>query len=100
VKELLIINAEGIAITFLTYLLFSKILPLEKIRNEKPFSFKRIYTSFVPIIFYCLVFYVVILQDRSDRQAGTVYLSINLIFYVLFSMWQFLAKPIFNENSD
>ncbi len=96
-KETLLVNAEGIGIALITYLLFSMFHLREKIRNEK--SYKRSLAVFIYCIFWGFIFCVVVAQNRYQSADGEN-LSWYLIFWIVFSNWEFYLMPVYKEYRE
>ena len=96
-KETLLVNAEGIGIALLTYLLFSKFHLRERIRNEK--SYKKSLAIFIYCIFWGFVFCVIAAQNRHQSVDGEN-LSWYLIFWVVFANWEFYLMPVYKEYKE
>jgi hypothetical protein len=108
-NEIFLGNLEGVLISILGYLIFVKFFPLEKIENEvpyeKPLSLKRIRYGLVPVAYFVLMAYLVVVQARRPNDSDPLSVTWKIYFgYCLFSSCAFLIWPMFKflskKNSD
>ncbi len=100
-KAFLMGNLVGVLIGLVTYLLFIKIIPFEKFKNEKPFSVKRFFNALIAAIYYsAMLYFIFILQNPWKPDLETDHIDVIAeLFYFAASNYYFLFKPFMKTDS-